>query len=81
MALGLSGTMSWATADADRDAARMDAAHAREEAAKLRGQLEATQVQATELLRVIGQKEASARPTPAKRAPSQKTENKASVVF
>ena len=66
-----------ATADADRDAARMDAAHAREEAAKLRGQLEATQVQATELLRVIGQKEASARPTPAKRAPSQKTENKA----
>ena len=66
-----------ATADADRDAARMDAAHAREEAAKLRGQLEATQVQATELLSVIGQKEASARPTPAKRAPSQKTENKA----
>jgi F0F1-type ATP synthase membrane subunit b/b' len=37
----------------DRDAAHKQAATAREEAAKLRGQLEATQTQAAELIQAL----------------------------
>lgn len=44
-----------AKAEAGQEMARLDAAAAREDAAKMRGQLEATQAQAAELLRVVGQ--------------------------
>lgn len=40
--------------EAERDAARNEAASAREDAAKLRGQVEALQAQAAELMRAIG---------------------------
>ena len=49
-----------AKADADRDIARKEAATAREEAAKLSGQLEAMQHQVTELVQVLGGRKAAA---------------------
>lgn len=45
-----------AKADADRDTARKEAGTAREEAAKLSGQLEAMQTQATELVRALSER-------------------------
>jgi chromosome segregation ATPase len=67
-----------AKAEADQVQATKEASTAREDAAKLRGQLEATQAQAAELLRVVGQKGADAAtfteaaPPPAKKAPRAK---------
>jgi len=53
--------------EADRDAAHKQAATAREEAAKLRGQLEATQAQAAELLQALSSHQ------PAKTSGAKKT--------
>jgi predicted nucleic acid-binding Zn-ribbon protein len=49
-----------AKADSERDTARHEASTAREEAAKLSGQIEAMQHQVTELVRVLGGRNASA---------------------
>ena len=68
--------------EADRDTARKEASSAREDAAKLRGQVEALQTQASDLMRALAarqpaQGESEAAPAPkanARTAKAKKTE-------
>ncbi|MBS4073084.1 MAG: hypothetical protein KGZ90_17275, partial [Algoriphagus sp.] len=66
-------------AEADRDEARKEASSAREEAAKLRGQVEALQTQASDLMRALAARqpaEGEAQAAPAPKAPGKTTRAK-----
>ena len=66
-------------AEADRDEARKEASSAREDAAKLRGQMEVLQTQASDLMRALAARqpaEGEAPAAPAPKAPGKTTRAK-----